>query len=197
MRPLTPIVKNFLIANVLIFLLQLYLEKSGNWFLNQYCALMPLGMGFKPWQLITYMFMHGGWAHIFFNMFTLYMFGPQLEEVWGSKRFFNFYIICGIAAGVAQLFMGGNAPAVGASGAIMGVMAGFAYLFPNVAVYIMFIPIPVKVKFVIPALMAIDLFGAVNPSTGDNVAHWAHLGGALCGLLLVIWWNKTNRRNFY
>jgi len=98
---------------------------------------------------------------------------------------------------VAQLFMGGNAPAVGASGAIMGVMAGFAYLFPNVAVYIMFIPIPVKVKFVIPALMAIDLFGAVNPSTGDNVAHWAHLGGALCGLLLVIWWNKTNRRNFY
>lgn len=197
MRPLTTVVKNLLIANVLVFLAQMYFEKTGNWFLETNGALMPIGYGFKPWQLISYMFMHGGIGHIFFNMFTLYMFGPQLEDVWGSKRFFNFYMICGIVAGLTHLVLGGGAPAVGASGAIMGVMAGFAYLFPNVSVYIMFIPIPVKVKFVIPALMALDIFGAFNPSAGDNVAHWAHLGGALCGLLLVIWWNRTNRRNFY
>lgn len=196
MRPLTTIVKNLLIANVLIFLAQMYFERMGNP-LEYYGALMPVGGGFKPWQLITYMFMHGGWAHIFFNMFTLYMFGPQLEEVWGSKRFFNFYMICGVMAGVAQLALGGNGYAVGASGAIMGVMAAFAYLFPNVSVYMMFIPIPVKVKYVIPALMALDIFGAFNPSAGDNVAHWAHLGGALCGLLLVIFWNKNNRKTFY
>lgn len=197
MRPLTPIVKNLLIANVLIYLAQLYFWKVGRP-IEEWLALFPVGEGFKPWQLISYMFLHDhtNFFHIFFNMFTLYMFGPQLEDVWGSKRFFNFYMICGIAAGGAQLLLS-HGMAVGASGAIMGVMAAFTYLFPNVSVYIMFIPIPVKVKFVIPALMALDLFGAVNPSAGDNVAHWAHLGGALCGLLLVIWWNRTNRRRFY
>ncbi|GAO42047.1 rhomboid family intramembrane serine protease [Flavihumibacter petaseus] len=197
MRPLTTIVKNLLIANVLVYLAQYFFEMQGNPVLEMYGALFPVGYGFKPWQLITYMFMHGGFFHLLFNMFTLYMFGPMLEDVWGPKKFFNFYMICGIVAGLAHLVFGGLAPAVGASGAIMGVMAAFAYLFPNVSVMIMFIPIPVKVKYVIPALMAFDLFGAFNPSTGDNIAHWAHLGGALAGLLIVIIWNKTNRKTFY
>ncbi len=140
MRPLTPVVKNLLIANVLIYLAQLYFWKVGRP-IEEWLALFPVGQGFRPWQLISYMFLHAhdNYWHILFNMFALYMFGPQLEDVWGAKRFFNFYMICGIAAGGAQLLLS-NGMAVGASGAIMGLMAGFTYLFPNVSVYIMFIP---------------------------------------------------------
>jgi membrane associated rhomboid family serine protease len=131
-------------------------------------------------------------------MFTLYMFGAQLEDVWGSKRFFNFYMICGIVAGLAQLFFGGDGGyAVGASGAIMGVLAAFTFLFPNTPLYMMFIPIPIKAKFAIPALMALDLFGGIAKVNGDNIAHWAHLGGAAAGFILVLIWNKTNRNTFY
>ena len=127
------------------------------------------------------------------------MFGKILENFWGSKRFLQFYMISGLVAGIVQLLMGGFSYAVGASGAIMGLMAGFAYLFPNTELYIMFIPIPVKAKYVIPGLMALDLFGGIANTSGDNVAHWAHLGGAAAGLIMVIFWNKSkgNRRNFY
>lgn len=141
--------------------------------------------------------MHGGFTHILFNMLTLWMFGSTLETFWGSKRFLTFYIVCGISAGVAQLIMQKEGVAVGASGAIMGLMAAFAYLFPNTEMFVMFIPIPVKAKYVIPGFMAIDLFGSIAPQAGDNVAHWAHLGGALAGLIIVIIWNKTNRKKFY
>ncbi|ULQ51429.1 rhomboid family intramembrane serine protease [Flavihumibacter fluvii] len=198
MRALPPIVKNLLIANVLIYLAQLYFARTETP-LELYGALWPLASGnFKIWQLVTHMFMHGSWFHIFFNMFTLYMFGAQLEQVWGSKRFFNFYMICGIVAGVAQLFLGGdNGYAVGASGAIMGVLAAFTYLFPNTPLYLMFIPIPIKAKYAIPGLMALDLFGGISNTAGDNIAHWAHLGGAAAGFILVLLWNKTNRNTFY
>lgn len=198
MRALPPIVKNLLIANVLIYLAQLYFARTETP-LELYGALWPLASGnFKIWQLVTHMFMHGSWFHIFFNMFTLYMFGAQLEQVWGSKRFFNFYMICGIVAGVAQLFLGGDdGYAVGASGAIMGVLAAFTYLFPNTPLYLMFIPIPIKAKYAIPGLMALDLFGGISNTAGDNIAHWAHLGGAAAGFILVLLWNKTNRNTFY
>jgi membrane associated rhomboid family serine protease len=198
MRPLPLIVKNLLIANVLVYLAQLYFKNSQTP-LEIYGALWPIASGnFKIWQLITHMFMHGSWFHILFNMFTLYMFGAQLEQVWGAKRFFNFYMICGIVAGVAQLFFGGNEGyAVGASGAIMGVLAAFTYLFPNTPLYIMFIPIPIKAKYAIPGLMALDLFGGIAQVNGDNIAHWAHLGGAITGFILVLLWNKTNRKTFY
>lgn len=189
-----------LIANVLVYLAQLYFRDSPTP-LEDYGALWPLASGnFKIWQLITHMFMHDSrsFFHILFNMFTLYMFGAQLEDVWGSKRFFNFYMICGIVAGLAQLFFGGDGGyAVGASGAIMGVLAAFTFLFPNTPLYMMFIPIPIKAKFAIPALMALDLFGGIAKVNGDNIAHWAHLGGAAAGFLLVLLWNKTNRNTFY
>ena len=204
---LPPVVKNLLIVNVLIWIAQIMFLYQNNLFLEQYGALHSVQSGFfKIWQLITYMFMHasvdqnGGviFFHIFFNMFTLWMFGKILENFWGSKRFLQFYIICGIVAGLTHLITS-DGSAVGASGAIMGLMAAFAYLFPNTELYMMFIPIPIKAKFVLPALMAIDLFGGVYKTAGDNVAHWAHLGGALAGLIIVIIWNKTkgNRRNFY
>jgi membrane associated rhomboid family serine protease len=125
------------------------------------------------------------------------MFGNILENVWGSKRFFTFYMICGIGAGVTQLLFGGDGVAIGASGAIMGIMGAFVYLFPNTPLYIMFIPIPVKAKFVIPLFMLYDLFGSISPRSGDNTAHWAHLGGAVVGFIIVIFWNKKNRSNFY
>lgn len=201
-----PVIKNLLIINGLVWLAQIVFGKQ-NMPLEMYGALWGLESGlFRIWQLVTYMFMHQAldangdiaFAHILFNMFALWMFGTILENVWGGKRFLTFYMICGVVAGLTQLLMQpGGAYAVGASGAIMGVMAGFVYLFPNTPLYIMFIPIPVKAKYVIPGFMLLDLFGSIAPRQGDNVAHWAHLGGALAGLILVIYWNRRNRRNFY
>jgi len=192
-----PVVKNLLIINGLVFLAQYVFEgqgiELGNW-----GALWGAGTGnFKVWQLITYQFMHGSIGHIFFNMLTLWMFGSTLENFWGSGRFLVFYIVCGIFAGIAQLIMQSNGIALGASGSIMGLMAAFAYLFPNTEMLFIFFPIPIKAKYMIPGFMALDLFGGISPQTGDNVAHWAHLGGALTGLIIVIIWNKTNRKNFY
>ncbi|MEO5593989.1 MAG: rhomboid family intramembrane serine protease [Chitinophagaceae bacterium] len=197
MASVPPVVKNLLIVNGLVFLAQYVFEAQGIR-LEYWGALWGIGTdNFKGWQLVTYQFMHGGFMHILFNMFALWMFGSILEKFWGGKRFFVFYILCGIFAGVAQLLMENNGYAVGASGAIMGLMAAFAYLFPNTELYIMFIPIPVKAKYVIPGFMALDIFGSIAPQAGDNVAHWAHLGGALAGLIIVIIWNKTNRKTLY
>ncbi len=197
---LPPVVKNLLIANVLVYLAQVVFTKQGI-FLEQWGALWPLQSPyFGIWQLVTHMFMHdsSGIWHILFNMFGLYMFGKILEEFWGPKRFLQFYIICGLAAGVAHLLLGGGQGyAVGASGAIMGVFAAFAYLNPNAPLFLMFIPIPIKAKYAIPGLMALDLFSGIARLPGDNIAHWAHLGGAAAGLILVIIWNKNNRRTFY
>ena len=200
-----PVVKNLLIINGLVWLAQIVFGRQG-FFLEEYGALFSVQSGmFKVWQLITYMFMHqaleanGGivFAHIIFNMLALWMFGSSLEEFWGSKRFLTFYMLCGIIAGIAQLIMQNGGYAIGASGAIMGVSAAFAYLFPNRELFVMLIPIPVKAKYVIPAYVAYDLFSGINNTAGDNVAHWAHLGGALAGIIIVIIWNKTDRKNFY
>jgi membrane associated rhomboid family serine protease len=170
------------------------------------------------------MFLHGSFMHILFNMIALWMFGGILENYWGAKRFLNFYLICGIGAAIVQILMIpwettrslqglADIPAeymqdaihqaidqysmIGASGAIMGVMAAFAYLFPNTELYIFLIPMPVKAKYVIPVYVLIDLFGGFSRQPGDNVGHFAHLGGALVGILIVIFMNRTNRRNFY
>lgn len=178
---------------------------------------------FKPYQIITHMFTHAPppmFFHILFNMLMLWMFGRVLENVWGPKRFLSFYFICGIGAAIAHLTMqyirceqllqhieatqivdgdqirGVFSGAIGASGAIMGVMVGFAYLFPNTELYIMFIPIPVKAKWAILGLVALDLFGGFG-AQGDNIAHFAHLGGAITGFIVVYIWNKTNRQKFY
>jgi membrane associated rhomboid family serine protease len=195
--PVPPVVKNLLIINGLIFLAQYVFQGQGI-YIEQWGALWGIGTGnFKIWQLITYQFLHGGIWHIFFNMLTLWMFGTTLENFWGSKRFLTFYIVCGIFAGIAQLVTQNGGVAIGASGAIMGLMAAYAYLFPNSEMMVMPLPIPIKAKYLIPLIMAYDLFGGVSPKSGDNVAHWAHLGGALAGLIIVIIWNKTNRKNFY
>ncbi|HET7897131.1 MAG TPA: rhomboid family intramembrane serine protease, partial [Flavisolibacter sp.] len=124
-----------------------------------------------------------------------------LENMWGPKRFLNFYLISGIGAAVVHLgvqyFMGGFAPAVGASGAIMGVLVAFGYLFPNTELFILFIPFPIKAKWAVIGYVAIDLFGGIANFSGDNIAHFAHLGGALTGFILVLLSNKGNRQRFY
>ena len=128
------------------------------------------------------------------------MFGRVLESVWGPKKFLLFYLICGLGAAAAHLAVqyltGGYSFAVGASGAVMGVMVGFAYLFPNTELMLLFPPIPIKAKWLIAILIAFDLFGGLG-RTGSGIAHWAHIGGAATGFLLVLIWNKTNKKTFY
>lgn len=195
-----PIVRGLLIMNVVVFLAQTLL--GSRFELTALLALWPVDSPyFKPYQLVTHMFSHASISHILFNMFSLWMFGKILENLWGGKRFLFFYLICGIGAAVAHLtvqhFTSGVAPTVGASGAIMGVIVAFGYLFPNTELYILFIPVPVKAKWAVIGYIAIDLFSGVASFSGDNVAHFAHLGGALTGFILVLIWNRTNRKQFY
>ncbi|MBE7173883.1 MAG: rhomboid family intramembrane serine protease [Williamsia sp.] len=195
---LTPVVKNLLIANVLVFVAQLYFRKTG-FPLELYASLWPIPTGnFRVWQLVTYMFMHADWYHIIFNMIGLYMFGTLLERFWGSKRFLQFYVMCGLAAGIVQLLLQqGSLSTLGASGAVMGILAAFGYLFPNTDLYLFFIPIPIKAKYAISGFILLDLWGVLVPKEGDNIGHYAHLGGALAGLIIVILWNRNNRKDFY
>jgi membrane associated rhomboid family serine protease len=179
--------------------------------------------GFHPFQLITHMFSHSPSSifHILFNMFMLWMFGRVLENVWGPKRFLFFYLACGLGAAALHLgvqyfragellqawnagdfvavkkLSGALGTAVGASGAIMGIMAAFAYLFPNTELFLMALPIPIKAKWVVLGYVLIDLFLGIGDVSGDNVAHFAHLGGAITGFIIVFIWNKTNRRTLY
>lgn len=150
---------------------------------------------FKPYQLVTYMFAHGGFLHILFNMYALWLFGSALERLWGAQKFLIFYMICGLASGLTEMFLVPIGFAVGASGAIMGLMGAFAYTFPNIQFYILPIPFPIKAKYLAIIYAAIDLFGQFS-GFGGNVAHFAHLGGLAMGLILCIIWKKTGRRNY-
>jgi membrane associated rhomboid family serine protease len=171
----------------------------------EYGALWPFSHGFMPWQLLSYQYLHGGFGHIFFNMLALWMFGMELENIWGTKRFAVYYTLSGIAAGVAHLIVtpllgGGLAPTIGASGSVMGVLLAFGMLFPNrpVMMFPIFFPIPARIFVLLYA--GIDLFMGVFNS-GDGVAHFAHLGGALGGFLLIKFgdpiWNWLDRRSGY
>jgi len=190
-----PVIKNLLIINVAVFFLQMLASnlmvggKPLGLMLNMWFALNPIGDGynFQIWQLITYQFMHAGFSHIFFNMFILWMFGMEVENIWGSKRFLYFYLICGIAAGLAQLFISPlfSSPAItiGASGAIFGVMIAFGMLFPDRYIFLYFL-IPIKAKYLIGFLFVLEIFWIGD--AGSNVAHLAHLGGAIAGFLFIM-----------
>jgi membrane associated rhomboid family serine protease len=263
------VIKNLLIINGIFFLAQNTLGGKLHFSMDDIFALhaweSPL---FQPWQLITHMFMHGGFGHIFGNMFALWMFGAVLENLWGPKRFLTFYIICGLGAAFLHMLIlhyeigsltkdylslyslhrtGSsnfvpnllqyiasnnvpinpeaitvlqqnpldtefankvfkvvsdvytttlNTPTIGASGAVFGVLAAFIYLFPNTYIYLYFF-IPVKAKWLGLVYFGVEVFYALQNSAGDNVARWAHIGGALVGFLVVISWNKTNKKTFY
>jgi membrane associated rhomboid family serine protease len=221
-----PVIKNLIIVNVLVFIAQKVFENNPSFSIDNYFALHDIhSVYFKPHQLITHMFMHGGWDHLLFNMFALWMFGSILENVWGGKRFLTYYILCGLGSAAlhlavlyyengqllqefnswdiltqqaegARIYSQVNEATLGASGAIFGCLAAFGYLFPNSLIYLYFF-VPIKAKWFVLIYAGMELFLGVRNSAGDNVAHWAHLGGALVGLILVIYWNRNNRRNFY
>jgi membrane associated rhomboid family serine protease len=220
------VIKNLIIINVLIYLAQYTLGQAFDSRLVDLFGLHDVHSAFfRPHQLITYMFLHGSWPHVLLNMFALWVFGSILENYWGPKRFLVFYAVAGIGAAVCHLAIlyhemapvmdqlhllstdqqqewiyshefRVNEATVGASGAVFGCLAAMGYLFPNEIIYFNFF-IPIKVKWYALGYAAIELFSGIQNSAGDNVAHWAHLGGGLVGLLLVIYWNRTNRRNFY
>lgn len=152
-----------------------------------YLALWPLGTHFFPWQLVTYMFMHGGFLHLFLNMFSLWIFGTELEHLWGSKRFLVYYLLCGLGGAVANLLiaplLGQEAPTVGASGAVFGVLLAFGVLFPDRPIYLYFL-LPVRAKYFILGLIGLELFTGITGTT-DGIAHFAHLGGAAAGAVYL------------
>ncbi len=202
-RILPPAIKTILIINAIMFFLT-YLMRGYHFgdvriaeFIYQYFALFPFegipGLpDFYPWQLVTYQFMHANFSHIFFNLFALWMFGSELEQEWGSRKFITYYLLAGIGAGLAQLLispmLGEFGPTVGASGAVYGIMVGFALTFPERTVMIFPIFVPIRAKFMIIGLIAFDLIMGLT-DTG-NVAHFAHLGGAAAGFLLLKFGDK-------
>ncbi len=197
------IIKNLLIINGLVFFAQMTL--GG--FLNQWFALWPLGTpeyqmtpygprqigNFWPWQVITYGFLHGGLGHLFFNLFALWMFGVQIENTWGSRRFGIYYFACVIGAGLVQLVVATLAaqegfiyPTVGASGGVFGILLAFGMMFPNQPIYIYFL-FPIKAKWLVIGYGALELWSGIT-ATQSGVAHFAHLGGMAFGFLLIQYW---------
>jgi membrane associated rhomboid family serine protease len=193
---LPPVTKTLLIANIAVFLLQEFLGDIlivwfGLWPLHTPAA---YGTGFMPWQVITYGFLHGGLMHIGFNMLALYMFGGQLEMVFGRRRFLVYYLGCIFSAALTQLaalsFVGGDAyPTVGASGGVFGLLLAYGLLFPHNKVMLLFPPIPM------PAWLFVSLYGLLEiylgvTGTQSGVAHFAHLGGMIGGWLLIRQWRR-------
>ncbi len=246
-RNLPPVTRNLIILNALIWAVEMIFPSFANTILRVLGLHFWEGDLFNPIQILTYMFVHDprNILHIFFNMFTLWMFGPMLERIWGSKRFTLYYLICGVGAAVLQEVVWGltwrseyidaiahlngmtvdsmtavvneavanhnpdilrgmaemksSFVTIGASGAIFGLLLGFAFVFPDLPMYIMFIPVPVKAKYMVAGYAVLELFLGVSGSM-TSVAHYAHLGGMLFGLIpLIIWWKKGTLRggNFY
>ena len=202
------VTKNLVAINILMFIATLINE---NFMVANFAMFYPASPFFKPWQILTHMFMHGGFWHIFFNMYSLLMFGSILERSLGPKKFLIFYFVTGLGAvalhtGVewmqARVFIANGAtqayqqllvtPTLGASGAIYGVLIGFAMLYPQARLTLIFPPIPMTAKWLVIIFAAIELFSGIN-GIQDGVAHFAHLGGMLFGWLLIRWWRKHGK----
>ncbi len=260
---LTPVVKNLLLINIALLLIPSFLEfEMARYFGLRYI----FSESFQPFQFITYMFLHAGFGHLLGNMFALFIFGPMLESFWGSKRFFIFYMVTGIGAGILfgvvnfiemqnlekeaeqyisnptyEVFVSfvqdnapdhvyqdwydfitaygdnqdnksyidgsiqrvkevvrfqGNVPLIGASGAVFGILFAFGFLFPNTELFLLFPPIPIKAKYLVTFYGLYELYAGIQNVPGDNVAHYAHLGGMLIAFILLKIWQKDNKR-FY
>ena len=214
-----PVTKNLLIINTLIYLACAILPRLGN-AVDEYGALYYFTSDqFMPFQLVSYMFIHGSFMHLFFNMFTLWMFGEIIERSMGSMRFLIYYISCGLGAAFIQegvfalminhyyssifdlgispddpavrhIFGLYHSPTVGASGAIYGILLAFGFLFPQLRIYLLFPPIPMKARTAVIVFAAIELALGIYNSQADTVAHFAHLGGMIVGLLILLWWRR-------
>jgi len=200
--PIPTVTKNIIILNV-IMMVMTWITKER---MYQYCSLFYFTSPFfKPYQFISYLFMHGGFFHIFFNMYTLLIFGSALENIWGPKKFFLYYMICGIGAGLCNEFVSwiqimnnpateafiNRIPVVGASGAIYGLLLAYGMLFPNQILQLIFPPVALKAKWFVVIFGAIELVSGLGAGlTGSNVAHFAHLGGMLFGFLIILFWKR-------
>ena len=260
MSAMPPVVKNLLIINVAMFVLAYFVPLPNFNMAEKLSIYYFKSPNFRPYQIVTHMFMHANFAHIFFNMFGLWMFGRVIESVWGSKRFFVLYFVAGIGAValnefvmwlqfnpvfqfaaefinnptvnsfagfishhgkysgvevnqfiqawqndpsnqayvteavnyIREITVGINSSSMlGASGAIFGVLAAFALLFPNVELMLIFLPIPIKAKYFVPIYAVLELFLGVANFSGDNIAHFAHLGGAIFGFFIALYWKKN------
>ncbi len=193
-----PVIKTLLISNVAVFVAMLFFGLftidgvSVTQMIGQVFPLYPVGNGFQIWQLVTYLFMHGSFMHLLFNMFALWMFGLELENEWGSKKFLTFYLLCGVGAGLSNLLVPvfglPAAPTIGASGAVYGVLLAFGMMYPDRPIFIYFL-LPIRAKYFVMIYMAIELSAGIN-STGDGIAHFAHLGGAAVGFVYILWDQK-------
>ena len=202
------VTKNLVAINILMFIATLINE---NFMVANFAMFYPASPFFKPWQILTHMFMHGGFWHIFFNMYSLLMFGSILERSLGPKKYLIFYFVTGLGAvalhtGVewlqARVFIANGiahayqqllvTPTLGASGAIYGVLIGFAMLYPQARLTLIFPPIPMTAKWLVIIFAAIELFSGIN-GIQDGIAHFAHLGGMLFGWLLIRWWRKHGK----
>ena len=197
---LPPVTKALLIANGIVFLLQMLLgdpffASFMLWPIDTQGTLAGTGLGFLPWQLLTYGFLHGGIGHLLFNMLALVMFGAQLEYVWGDRRYLTYYLVCVVGAGLCQLAVvswsasagGGVHPTVGASGGVFGLLLAYGMLFPNQRVMLLIPPIPMKARTLVIVYGVVSLLFGVT-GTQSGVAHFAHLGGMLFGWLLIRYW---------
>ena len=182
---------------IIINLLMLVLTYLNNPLMSKWFALNPISFLWKPWQLVTYMFMHGGFGHLFFNMYTLFIFGSVLENVWGTKKFLTFYFVTGIGAALVnigvQYLTGSFALTVGASGAIYGILMGYAMLYPDSMLTLILPPVSMKAKWFVLIFAGIELLLGISNNPADNVAHFAHLGGLVFAFLLLMFWKKRRR----
>ena len=220
MRNIPTVTKNLLLVNIIAFVATWMLQLRGIDLNDLLGLHYFMAADFHVWQLVTYMFLHSGFMHILFNMFALWMFGVVIENVWGPRKFLFYYISCGIGAGLMQelaqfcsfyltisaqdpsitmsdLFVIGKQlsmqlngwTTIGASGAVYAILLAFGMIFPNERIFIFPLPIPIKAKWFVMFYVAIELFSALG-SSGDNVAHMAHLGGMLFGFLMIRYWNN-------
>lgn len=205
-----PVTRYLLLANIIVFAMQQLLPAADSLALIANFALWPLGAspysnvaGFEPWQVVTYAFMHGGFEHIAFNMFGLWMFGGVIERTFGARNYTIYYFVCAVAAAVAQLFVvkyftHGFYPTIGASGALFGLLLAFGMFYPHEKMFLLFVPIPVPAWLFVIGYAAVELVLGVT-GTQAGVAHFAHLGGMVGGYVLIQYWRgklpwKPSRR---
>lgn len=255
MRGISDTVKHIIIINVIFWIATLLIGNNGDFMNDLFAMHFPLNDGFKPWQILSHMFMHASYQegggvvfyHILFNMFGVWMFGTPLEQMWGKKKFIFFYISAGLGSlllytgilyfqfsaaldtllaagferaeiletlnsgdymydkrweaplggeeGIIDLLRPFNGIMLGASGALYGILVAFAMTFPNTPLMLIFLPIPIKAKYFVPGVLAIDLFFGLTSYSIGPIAHFAHIGGAITGFIMAYYWKKNSFNN--
>lgn len=196
MGRLTEAIKHLLIINVLFYVVTYFVPSLQEKMYELFALYYPTHEDFKPWQFVSHMFMHGSTIHIIFNMYALWAFGSPLEQMWGRNKFLFFYFSAGLGAALiytlANYYMESyDAIAVGASGAVYGILVAFGMKFPNAKLALIFLPIPIAAKYFIPLILFGDIFFGFTSYSVGNIAHFAHIGGALIGFIIMLFWRQN------